>query len=171
MIYNVLYESLKISETDKLLEDFYLVNNNKNTLIDETSIILLNNQSLAAHFWPYEKVVVFVGVKTVDLQASNAITINRVEISDNLYYYIPTFDFGFSSFFYQCKDSTTTHYLISNFGNLDSEKSYNFKFHNQIPEKVSVADLAGGKTDVKSLTYADAKRYNVLKKLIRIYTS
>lgn len=160
------YEKKKVLFTSSLAESFLVfgVNNNKNTLIDETSIILLNNQSLAAHFWPYEKVVVFVGVKTVDLQAANSITINSVETSDNLYYYIPAFNFGFSSFFYQCKDSTTTHYLISNFGNLDSAKSYNFKFHNQIPEKVSVADLAAGKTDVKSLTYADAKRYNVLKK-------
>ena len=139
------------------------VNNKENTLIDESSIILLNEQSLAAHFWDYEKIVVFVGTKNVDLQ-QNEINISLGDASNNLYYYIPRFNYGFSSFHYECKDGTTTHYLISNFGNLDSNKKYNFKFHNLIPEKVSVANLPANTNNVQQLEYKDAKRFNYLDK-------
>ena len=138
-------------------------NNNENTLIDESSIILLNEQSLAAHFWDYKKIVVFMGKKSVDSSSSD-ITINYVENSNNLSYYIPRFDFGFSSFHSECSDSSTIHYLISNFGTLNSDKTYNYKFHNEIPEKVLVADLPANTNDVTGLAYKTAKRFNNLEK-------
>ena len=99
-------------------------NNNKFTLIDETLLLLISEQSLAAHFWKHDKLIIFVGKYEYDETVTdNDIILNLVEKEVNkyekLYYYLANKDGGLISFHYECTDDITQHYLIVNYGNLD----------------------------------------------------
>ena len=134
--------------------------------IDETSVILINEQSLSAHFWEYDKIYIFIGKKEYKSDEENYdIEINGRVYKDNnakFYYYIPNMNAGFLSFYYHCSDEITNHYLIVNYGNLD-KKTYYYKFHNLIGSKSSLAaDLPLGDVDITNLEYSQLKRFNYL---------
>ena len=134
--------------------------------IDETSAFVINEQSLSAHFWEYDKIYIFIGKKEYKSDEENYdIKINNKTYNDNkekLYYYIPNMNAGFLSFYYHCSDESTNHYLIVNYGNLD-KKTYYYKFHNLIGSKSSLAAvLPLGDVDIKNLEYLQLKRFNYL---------
>lgn len=136
--------------------------------IDDTSVFLFSEQSFASHLYHYENVVFFFGIKDYDEKATSnnvKITLTKADDTNNRLYYYTTgsaLNF-FLSFFYYCGDESTNHYLITNYGVLD-DTEFNYKFHELIGSKSSVADLPPGKTDVTSLSYSEEKRYNTLKK-------
>lgn len=157
---------LTSSEKEAIL--IYGETNDKITQIDDTSAFLFSEQSFAAHFYHYQRVVFFFGKKDYDESStSNNVKITLTKITDKsskLYYYTSESIFQlFISFFYECGDETTDHYLITNYRRLD-DKDYYYKFHNSVGSKSSVAELAPGKTDVTSLSYSEEKRFNTLTK-------
>lgn len=142
--------------------------NNEIKQIDDTSAFVFSEQSFASHFYHYDKVVFFFGQKVYDEKATSnsvKITVTKVDDKNNkLYYYTSESIFElFLSFFYQCGDETTNHYLIVNYRNLEDKEHY-YKFHGSVGSKSSVADFPAGKTDVTSLSYSEEKRYNTLTK-------
>ena len=132
--------------------------------IDTTSVLVINEKSLSAHFWEYDKIYIFIGKKEFKSEENYDININKTTYNNNigqLYYYIPSFTSGFLSFYYHCSDETTNHYLIVNYGNV-GDKSY-YKFHNLIGSKSSLtAVLPEGNVDFKNLEYSPIKRFNYL---------
>ena len=157
---------LTSSGKDQIL--IYGESNNEISQIDETSVFVFSEQSFASHFYHYDKVVFFFGVKEYgETPTSNNIKITLTKINDKaykLYYYTSESIFQlFLSFFYECGDETTNHYLITNYGNLD-DKEYYYKFHGSVGAKSSVANFPPGKTDVTSLSYSEEKRFNTLSK-------
>ena len=158
---------LASSKANSLL--IYGLKNDKVTLIDETSAFAISEQSLAAHFWDYDKVTVFVGEKEFkDAEQESNIEVfmqKYADINYKLYYYIPNFDKGFISFHYECTNDAVQHYLLINYGNLDEESTYNYKFHNLIGSKsTSITNLPVGEKDIKSLSFSTVNRFNYLTK-------
>ena len=157
---------LTSSGKDQIL--IYGERNNEISQIDDTSAFVFSEQSFASHFYHFDKVVFFFGIKEYDEKAtSNNVKITLTKVTDKnnkLYYYTSESIFQlFLSFFYECGDETTNHYLITNYGNLD-DKEYYYKFHGSVGAKSSVANFPPGKTDVTSLSYSEEKRFNTLSK-------
>ena len=145
-------------------------NNNKFTLIDETLLLLISEQSLAAHFWKHDKLIIFVGKHEYNESVTdNDIILNLVEKEVNkyekLYYYIANKDGGLISFHYECTDDITQHYLIVNYGNLDDHEYY-YIAHNLIGSKSSKVDyFSQDKHKIKDLDFSEEiKRFNYLPK-------
>ena len=157
---------LTSSGKDQIL--IYGERNNEISQIDDTSAFVFSEQSFASHFYHFDKVVFFFGIKEYDEKAtSNNVKITLTKVADKsnkLYYYTSESIFQlFLSFFYECGDEKTNHYLITNYRNLD-EKEYYYKFHGSVGAKSSVAEFLPGKTDVTSLSYSEEKRFNTLSK-------
>ena len=165
---------------NKYLKDFFLLTSSESNSIfifgeknmeindiDTTSAFVINEQSLSAHFWEYDKIYIFIGKKEYISGNNNYdIKINKISYNDEstkLYYYIPNINYGFISFYYHCSDETTNHYFIVNYGNLDTKSKYYYKFHNLIGSKSSlVADLPLGNENIQNLEYSEVKRFNNL---------
>ena len=157
---------LTSSGKDQIL--IYGERNNEISQIDDTSVFVFSEQSFASHFYHYDKVVFFFGIKEYDEKAtSNNVKITLTKVTDKsnkLYYYTSESIFQlFLSFFYECGDEKTNHYLITNYRNLD-DKEYYYKFHGSTGPKSSVAEFPPGQTDVSSLSYSEEKRFNTLSK-------
>ena len=137
---------------------------------DETPVLVFTKQSLAAHFWNFEKIYIFIGNPTyTGLEETNEIkTILKKHEDKNskLYYYKPNIYNGFNSFYYYCTDNSTTHYLYVNYGNLGTTtaSTYYFKIHNLVgSETAEYADyIINDSKDVKDLSYSNVKRFNYL---------
>lgn len=134
---------LTSSGKDQIL--IYGERNNEISQIDDTSAFVFSEQSFASHFYHFDKVVFFFGIKEYDEKAtSNNVKITLTKVTDKsnkLYYYTSESIFQlFLSFFYECGDETTNHYLITNYGNLD-DKEYYYKFHGSVGAKSSVANF------------------------------
>lgn len=167
----------KLSEGESLLtssekETFliYGVINTSSKQIDETSVFAISEQSLAAHFYHYEKIIIFIGKEDYDSSStSNSISISLTKVTDKntkLYYYTSeSITELFLSFHHECPNNDATkYYLIVNYGKLDEQKTYYFKYHSSVGAKYSVADFPPGKTDVTNLSYSEAKKFNTLTK-------
>lgn len=109
--------------------------------IDETSVVGVSEQSLAAHFWDFENIIIFVGkTEKSENNEENIVNFEKTDINEEnkrIYYYTGDKDEyykSYISFHYDCKDDSTINYLIVNYGNL-SEKDLYFKFHNLIGSK------------------------------------
>ena len=90
------------------------------SLIAETQLLAISEQSLAAHFWDYEKIIIFAGKRNYDeSDTDNDLTLSLEEQTDKnvkLYYYLPhNVEEGLTSFHYECKDDLMQHYLIVNY--------------------------------------------------------
>jgi len=145
-------------------------NNNKFTLIDETLLLLISEQSLAAHFWKHDKLIIFVGKYEYDETVTdNDIILNLVEKEVNKYekqyYYIASKDGGLISFHYECQDDITQHYLIVNYGNISNHEYY-YIAHNLIGSKSSKVDyFSQDKHKIRDLDFSEEiKRFNYLPK-------
>ena len=157
---------LTSSETNGLL--ICKKDNTKLTLIAETKLLAISEQSLAAHFWGSEKIIIFVGKRDYDESVTdNDLTVSLKEQTDKntkLYYYIPNNYGGLTSFHYECKDNLMEHYLIVNYDNLDSDQYY-YKVHNLVGSKLNVLGyLSVDNKDIKQMEYSDIKRFNFLPK-------
>lgn len=143
--------------------------NNELTLIDETTLLAISEQSLAAHFWNSEKIVIFVGKKQYDEEATeNNIVMSLIENSDKkskkYYYYKVNVNGGLSSFHSECPKEGTEHYLIMSYEDLDSENYY-FRINNLVGiDKVYLADITEITNDISKLKFTSLKyKYDYLK--------
>ena len=136
------------------------------SLIAETQLLAISEQSLAAHFWDYEKIIIFAGKRNYDeSDTDNDLTLSLEEQTDKnvkLYYYLPhNVEEGLTSFHYECKDDLMQHYLIVNYNNLDSDKYY-YKIHNLVGSKSNSFAYLSDNKDIKNLEYSEIKRCNYL---------
>lgn len=134
------------------------------TQLDETSFLLLSSQTLAAHFWDYDKVILFVG--ETEMKEKNEINLNLSEMdTEKIYlYYYTGYDFenSFISFHNDCTDEESEHYLIVNYGEFSKEDFY-FKFHNLIGSNVFFSEYTLGKVDITKLDFSEVGRFKYLK--------
>ena len=135
--------------------------------IDITSALAISEQSLSAHFWDYDEIYIFIGKKEFKEEEENYDTniycFKNTEDKTKFYYYKPELYYDFVSFYYQCTDANTKHYLLVNYGNLNDDDKYYFTFHNLIGSKSSLTAAAPlGNIDINNLEYFPVKRFNYL---------
>ena len=145
---------------------------NKYLEIDETSALPISEQSLSAHFWDFDKIIIFAGKSDYNSDSSkkeNILNITLTEINNDnvkLYYYtgINFYNkYGFSSFHSECIDKNIQHYLVVNYRTLDIGDYY-YKFNNLIGSDPYLADFPLSNTDITKLDYSKVKRINDLTK-------
>ena len=139
---------------------------NELSLITETQLLAISEQSLAAHFWDAAKIIIFVGKRNYeDSETDNDLTVSLEEQTDKntkLYYYTTSKFGGLTSFHYECKDDVMKHYLLVNYDNLEDDKYY-YAIHNLVGSKSnSLAYLTEDSKDITNLDYSDAKKCNYL---------
>ena len=159
------------SEANSLI--FYAHSNNEISKIDETSIVAISEQSLAAHFWDYDKVILFIGSKN-DYQeisdeqetSNDSINITKEEISDiNIYYYMGSdLDTRFFSFYNDCQNENSEHYLFVNYASLAEKDNLYFKFQNLIGVEPLLADFLPETTKISDLKFNSINRYKSFTK-------
>ena len=137
------------------------------TQIDETSVISFSNQTLAAHFWGYDRITFFIGRTEKDSENNITNNINIIVTEYNiekskLYYYTGN-DFynSYISFHYDCIDEKEEAYLIINYGEL-SKNDFYFKFHNLIGSKAYFSEFPPGENDITKLEYEETNRFKYL---------
>ena len=151
------------SEANSLI--FYAHSKGEILQIDETSLLAISEQSLAAHFWDYDKVILFIGNKNSD-SSEESININLKEINDiNIYYYMGS-DLGlrFFSFYNDCQKEKSEHYLFVNYASLSTKNDLYFKFHNLIGEEVLLADFYPEIEAIQDLNFVNIKKFNSFSK-------
>ena len=130
--------------------------------IDETPVLAISKQSLASIFWYYEKIYIFIGKSSFNsLEENNEINIKFDKNGENtkFYYYKPSTNYGFSSFYYYCTDDKTSHLLFINYGIIDNSKTYYFKFHDLVGSEIPLlAEYPLGETN--SYSFSEIKRFN-----------
>ena len=139
--------------------------NNEISQIDETSVIGISEQSIAAHFWDFEKIIIFAG-KTEKEEDNNINIILSDMKNENtkIYYYKgdkEDYFKWFISFYYDCKDNSKEFYLIVNYGYL-AEKDIYFEFHNLIGTTAFYAEFPPGEDDITKLNYQKVYRFRYL---------
>lgn len=152
------------SEVNSLI--FYAHSKGEIFQIDETSLFAISEQSLAAHFWDYDKVILFIGNKNCLDSSEESININLKEINDiNIYYYMGS-DLGlrFFSFYNDCKNEKSEHYLFVNYASLSTKNDLYFKFHNLVGEEVLLADFYPENETIQDLDFTNIKKFNSFSK-------
>ena len=163
--YNDNKEILLISsEANSLI--FYAHSNDEIFQIDESSLVAISEQSLAAHFWDYEKVILFIGSKNDKSSSNGDINIITEEISDkNIYYYMGSdLNLRFFSFYNECEKVDSEHYLFVNYASLADYNNLYFKFHNLIGAEPLLADFLPETQTINNLKFESIYKFKSFSK-------
>ena len=151
------------------IEDSIIVFGKKDgrkTLIDQTSIFVVTEHTLASIFWYFDEIIFFVGK---DKETEKSISLNLVHLNEEnkesikiRYYNGNQFGNAFISLYDNCFEKKTEYYLIVNYGKMNND--FFCRLHNLVGSDSYLADLPVGKEDVKSLTYNKIDKYIEIQK-------
>ena len=128
-----------------------------------THFLPFSQQSLANQFqhvfYTIKSILIFVGVK--DYLEDDNITLNfqPMDKTSKLYLYMFQGKEQYINFYYNCVDDKTKHYLFVDYGELDNQTKYYYRFHELIGSKAKIADIQLENIDFRNYSYKDLKKF------------
>ena len=129
-----------------------------------THFLPLSQQSLATQFqhayYTIKFLLIFVGVQ--DYLEEDSITLNfqQMDKTSKLYLYIFQGYELYNNFYYNCVDDKTKHYLFVDYGQLEEQTKYYYRFHELIGSKAKIAEMQIENYDFRNYIYNDLNKFS-----------